>query len=139
MDAELRYNLFLALKEALNNIVKHAHATEVRLELRLEDGAFTLALQDDGKGMAVATQQNGLDDHRQNGARDVELQTPPERSDRILGGHGLKNLEKRLRAVGGECAILSRNGSGTRIEMSVRIKSVASPIVAIGIATPGGR
>src|SRR5207249_4097802 len=60
MDAELRYNLFLALKEALNNAVKHAHATEVRLELRLEDDAFTLAVEDNGKGLPTDVQQNGF-------------------------------------------------------------------------------
>ena len=40
VDAELRYNLFLALKEALNNVVKHAKATEVWLRLRIEPGSF---------------------------------------------------------------------------------------------------
>jgi len=45
----VRYNLFLALKEALNNIVKHAHATEVRVGLRLENKAFTLVIQDNGR------------------------------------------------------------------------------------------
>src|SRR4029077_7379698 len=42
VDAELRYNLFLALKEALNNIVKHARASEVWLRLRLEGDGFKL-------------------------------------------------------------------------------------------------
>src|SRR6185437_8380078 len=40
VNAELRYNLFLAIKEALNNVVKHAHATEVHLRLQLEPNSF---------------------------------------------------------------------------------------------------
>ena len=40
VDAELRYNLFLALKEALNNVVKHAKATEVWLRLKIETDSF---------------------------------------------------------------------------------------------------
>src|SRR5262249_53149291 len=52
MDAELRYNLFLSLKEALNNVVKHARATEVRIELRLEKDSFALIVQDNGQGLA---------------------------------------------------------------------------------------
>src|SRR5262249_41446043 len=51
LSAELRYNLFLALKEALNNIVKHARATEVRLGLRLESCGFTLIVEDNGQGI----------------------------------------------------------------------------------------
>ena len=54
VEAELRYNLFLALKEALNNVVKHAHATEVWLRLRIEPKTFTLIVEDNGRGLPVA-------------------------------------------------------------------------------------
>ena len=50
IEAELRYNLFLAVKEALNNVVKHAHATEVQLHFRLDAKAFTLVVEDNGHG-----------------------------------------------------------------------------------------
>ena len=48
VEAELRYNLFLALKETLNNVVKHAHATEVWLRLRIGSKTFTLIVEDNG-------------------------------------------------------------------------------------------
>ena len=51
VEAELRYNLFLALKEALNNVVKHAQATEVWLRLRVEAKTFTLVVEDNGRGL----------------------------------------------------------------------------------------
>src|SRR5882762_791529 len=51
VNAELRYNLFLALKEVLNNVVKHAKATEVRLRLQLEPEKFTLTVEDNGCGL----------------------------------------------------------------------------------------
>jgi len=133
MDAELRYNLFLALKEALNNVVKHAHATEVRLELRLEKDSFTLAVQDDGHGMPGTAHER----------KDVLVTKAADREfpgsngggngERIVFGHGLHNLEKRLRSVGGQCLILSGNGdgNGTRVEMTVQMKGTASPIMAI--------
>ena len=52
VDAELRYNLFLALKEALNNVVKHAQATEVWLRLKIEADSFTLTVEDNGRGLS---------------------------------------------------------------------------------------
>ena len=100
MDAESRYNLFLALKEALNNIVKHAQASEVWLRLRMERDGFTLVLEDNGSGLS----ETGSDG----------------KNLRLSSGHGLLNLEKRLHAVGGKCAIESAEGVGTRIEMTVR-------------------
>ncbi len=54
VEAELRYNLFLALKETLNNVVKHAHATEVWLRLRIEPKTFTLIVEDNGRGFPAA-------------------------------------------------------------------------------------
>ena len=99
LDAELRYHLFLALKETLNNVVKHAHATEVWLRLKLEDGNFTVVVEDNGLGL----QQNGGDGG----------------SHRIVGGQGLANLEKRLQMVGGRCAVHSTSGKGVRVEMVV--------------------
>ena len=52
--------------------------------------------------------------------------------ERITSGSGLANLEKRLEAVGGHCKIHSASGVGTRVEMSVGIQYIASPVVAIG-------
>jgi signal transduction histidine kinase/ligand-binding sensor domain-containing protein len=113
VDAELRYNLFLALKETLNNIVKHARATEVWLRLKVEERAFTLCIEDNGQGLVAGAEASAV-------------------SGRISSGSGLANLEKRLAAVGGRCDIHSEAGSGTRVEMTVFIPGVASPVMAIG-------
>jgi len=106
LDAESRYNLFLVLKESLNNIVKHAHASEVWLRLRLEPDAFKLVLEDNGRGLSDAD--------------------AGEKNPRISSGHGLLNLEKRLHAVGGKYVIESVKGLGTRIEMTVRAQAGGS-------------
>jgi signal transduction histidine kinase/sugar lactone lactonase YvrE len=63
ISPELRHNVFLASKEAVTNVVRHAKATEVWLRLRLEPGTFTLELQDNGRGpsgMEAKTTRNGL-------------------------------------------------------------------------------
>lgn len=112
IEAELRYNLFLAVKEALNNVVKHAGATEVRLRLRLEPHGFVLMIEDNGCG--CATESATRND-----------------SGRLAGGSGLTNLEKRLKAVGGRLEVRTAPDKGTRIEMTIHLNGTASPIVAI--------
>lgn len=104
VDAELRYNLFLALKETLNNIVKHSRATEVWLRLRIEEYSFSLIVEDNGQGLNGAS----------GGVSEMG-------ADRISSGSGLGNLGKRLSSVGGVCRIESTPGQGTRVEMTVRI------------------
>jgi signal transduction histidine kinase len=122
VDAELRYNLFLALKETLNNVVKHAKATEVWLRLRVEPGAFILIIEDNGQGMPGAVGP---------GAAGVG-------AERIASGSGLVNMQKRLAAVGGRCEIQSVAGGGTRVEMTVIVNDVASPVMVIGQNLPAG-
>jgi signal transduction histidine kinase len=131
VPAELRYNLFLALKETLNNVVKHARATEVRLSLRLDAHRFTLVVEDNGQGLAT-TRVN-------------------ENGDRLVAGHGLPNLEKRLAAIGGHCLVQSAPAQGTRIELAVSVSDSdtlrslhrdggPSPIVATPHnGSPGGQ
>jgi signal transduction histidine kinase len=103
VDAELRYNLFLALKEALNNVVKHSRATEVWLRLAVAEKKFTLSVEDNGQGLGGA---------KAGGAGD----------GRISSGSGLVNLKKRLAAIGGDCDIRSEPGVGTRIGLTAPIK-----------------
>jgi ligand-binding sensor domain-containing protein/signal transduction histidine kinase len=125
VDAEMRYNLFLALKEALNNIAKHSKATEAWLRLRIDPKSFTLIVEDNGQGMPAARNGEANNGSPRNGEA-VAV------SDRITSGSGLVNLEKRLSAIGGRCQIHSAAGQGTRVEMTVAITYVASPVVAIG-------
>jgi signal transduction histidine kinase/ligand-binding sensor domain-containing protein len=115
IEAELRYNLFLAVKEALNNVVKHAHATEVQLHFRLDAKAFTLVVEDNGQGFGANS--------------DGKATTSAERHN---SGLGLPNLKKRLEAIGGQCVMESFIGKGTRIEMIIVLNGTASPVMTIG-------
>ena len=112
VDAEVRYNLFLALKEVLNNIVKHAKATEVWLRLQLAPGRLTLEIEDNGQGLNAPGNVAG--------------------AERLSSGSGLGNLEQRLALVGGHCEIHSDAGKGTRVALTVFLKNATSPVVAIG-------
>ena len=115
VEAELRYNLFLAVKEALNNVVKHSRATEVWLRLKVEGSGFTLSIEDNGCGY------NGVP-----GAKTIL------NGDRLANGSGLHNLEKRLAAVGGRCVVRNVAGTGMQVDMTIHLNGASSPIVAIG-------
>lgn len=96
LSSEVRHNLFLAVKEILNNIIKHSQAAEVVFSLKLEAGLATLILTDNGRGfMQVAA-----------GATSAN-------------GNGLDNLRNRAAAIGGHCRIQSEPGRGVRIELTI--------------------
>jgi signal transduction histidine kinase/streptogramin lyase len=103
ITAETRHNLFLAFKETLHNVVKHAAASEVTIFLDPTIEGFNLAVRDNGKGFDPATL--------------------PERPGR---GNGLKNLRQRLDKLGGRCEICSAAGRGTEVKFHVLIPAARS-------------
>jgi len=90
---EVRHNVFLAFKEAVNNVVKHAQATRARVWLRLEPDQFTLGVEDNGRGLG-------------------------DLSGRQLR-NGLKNMRKRLSDVQGHFDIGPAAGGGTAVRLIV--------------------
>jgi len=81
LGTDVRHNVFLALKEALNNVLKHSAASEVWLRLRQHDSEVRICVEDNGKGFDPAHTnpgRNGLDNmaHRlaECGGR-IELQS----------------------------------------------------------------
>jgi len=93
VPADIRHNLFLAVKEALNNIVKHAAAKEVRLGVDVSNGKLRVVVTDDGQG----------------------FESPPQDA----WADGLRNMRQRMAEIGGECAIESHAGTGTTITFDV--------------------
>ncbi len=106
LTAETRHNLFLAFKEALNNAVKHAATSEVRISLTLEPIGFALRIEDNGRGFSIA---------------EAESEALPNRA-RILSGNGLRNMRQRLKEIGGRCEIQSAPGAGTKVVFIVSAK-----------------
>ena len=101
LTAETRHNLFLAFKEALNNAVKHAAASEVRVSFSLRPDSFVLTVKDNGRGFVQ-----------------VPTSTGP---DRIASGNGIVNMHARLARIGGRCEISSGNGGGTSVSLIVGV------------------
>lgn len=91
LRAELRHNVFLAMREAFNNVLKHSKATTVWLRLALTESEVTLEVEDDGYGFDPGTV--------------------------AARGNGLGNVKSRLQDCGGGAEIVSSAGRGTKVRL----------------------
>ena len=89
VSPELRHNLLLAVKEALNNVVRHAHATEVSLCITVSESQIIIVLKDNGQGFEHPPQNAACD--------------------------GLRNMRQRMEEIGGQFQLTSEPGTGTRV------------------------
>ena len=92
VSGRVRHHLFLAIKEALNNAVRHGSASEVGFRVRVEDDLLRIAITDNGSGFDPSG---------------------PSR------GHGLSNLRERLEQLHGRCEFESSPGKGTSVSLQV--------------------
>ncbi|MDB5139776.1 MAG: Signal transduction histidine kinase [Mucilaginibacter sp.] len=88
--------LFRIVQEVLNNIIKHAGATQIGIKLGYAEGILQLSINDNGVGFDVDN-------------------LPVEQR-----GMGLQNIQKRAAIIGGEAAIISNPGAGTNITISIQ-------------------
>jgi signal transduction histidine kinase len=107
LSAETRHNLFLAFKETLNNIVKHAGALEVHICLTLEPAGFLLTVKDNGRGFT-----NGM-------APDGVVKNPAG----FNCGNGLRSMQRRMEGIGGRFEIRSEPLHGTSVQFKVPLRS----------------
>ncbi len=94
---EVRNNILMAVKESLNNIVKHAGASVVTITMSLEQNYFLVAIADDGMGFDI------------NCTRKY--------------GNGLKNMERRIKGIQGTFAIETKLNCGTTIKFEVPLET----------------
>ncbi|MES2657725.1 MAG: histidine kinase [Verrucomicrobiota bacterium] len=88
ISSDFRHNVSMAVREALNNILKHAGSCEVTLTVRFEGEMLSIDIRDNGRGFTIGS---------------------------TAEGHGLGNLKGRLAEIGGTCEITSSPGSGTLV------------------------
>lgn len=89
---------FRILQESLSNIVRHAHATQVRVQLRSEAGHLLMTVGDNGVGFHAGGRHKS-------------------------GSFGLIGIEERINILGGHFSITSVEGEGTTVLVSVPIKA----------------
>ena len=95
---ELRHNVFLAAKEAVNNVVKHSDANSAWLRLRLEAHQFTLEIEDNGRGLPPGADKKGR--------------------------NGLRNMRKRLEELGGAFSLVPGQEGGTLVSLTAPLRSM---------------
>jgi signal transduction histidine kinase/ligand-binding sensor domain-containing protein len=93
LSAEVRRNIFLTMKEAINNVVRHSGATSVELHCRVSDHEVEFSIQDNGRGFTIE-EPSGRD-------------------------NGLLNMKRRIEDIKGNLQIESHLGQGTMIRLTV--------------------
>ncbi len=85
MNGEKRRNIFLSVKESLNNIMKHSHATDVSISITTSNKKLIITVSDNGVGIDI------------------------EKLRRF--GNGLSNMKRRMENIGGDFKVENKDGS----------------------------
>ncbi len=93
LSAEVRHQVFLASKEAMTNVIKHAAAKTVWLRFEQTEQRFVITIEDDGKGFI---------DRKESSLR-----------------HGLVGMQNRIEAVGGTVTITGKPNAGVKVSLAV--------------------
>jgi signal transduction histidine kinase len=96
LAADLRREVLLIFKEAVNNIVRHARCHRVDIDVCIERDWLVLHVADDGQGLSTS---NGLDE-----------------------GHGLLSMQDRAVRLAGRLEVDSVPGRGTRLVLRVPLR-----------------
>ncbi|MDB6104890.1 MAG: ATPase [Gammaproteobacteria bacterium] len=94
MPKDTTIALFRVVQEGLSNIIRHAQAKTVKLELSGDDSHCSVTLSDDGRGFDALSSQ-------------------------FRWSHGLMGMRQRAEALGGRLDIESRIGGGTRVRVEI--------------------
>lgn len=109
LDPEVELAAYRIAQEALNNVLKHAGATRVGIELHHDDHAVILSVADDGHGLAGASPDRGPageDGTVRDGSR----------------GLGLLGMRERVNMVGGTLQVAPRLPRGTLVRALLPIR-----------------
>jgi len=101
LSLPLKRALLMAVKETLNNVVKHSRATEVVLQIKWQARKLVVAISDNGAGF--------------------------DKTSLRPGRNGLANMAQRMSELGGTCCITSEPGKGCRTEFSIPLKDARRP------------
>jgi len=99
VGANVRRELFLIFKEAVNNVVRHSGCSRAELELRAEPDSLVLTVSDDGHGFDTG---------------------------RASHGHGLHSMRERAEGLGGRFQLLSTAAGGTLLTLAIPIEQAGA-------------
>ena len=105
LPPEFEVSLFRITQEALNNVLKHANASEAKITLTKAHSGLRLVVEDNGRGFEPSR---------------LESAPPDER------GLGLRQIAERAKMMGGRVDIQSQPGQGARLIVEVALKAAGS-------------
>jgi len=99
--------IFRITQEALTNAYKHAHATQIHVQLHYQPQCIEVQITDDGKGLRTEEA--------------ADLQGINAEQERIYSGHGLRGMRERAEELGGTFQISPGYDGGTCVQASIPI------------------
>ncbi len=105
LSPAVEQGVYRIAQETLENIVQHAEARSIRVQLTKTGQDLVLAIEDDGRGLDAAAAGD------------------PEGRDRL----GIRGMEERASLIGGHLQIAGRQGQGTRVRLTVPLSIAATP------------
>lgn len=105
VDSLVEVAVFRIIQEALNNVVKHADATQVFINLKIVEDTLIGSIIDNGQGFDI-------EDQKFQPARDVRT-----------GGFGIYSMKQRAELLRGKFSLKSQMGKGTTIRLEIPINS----------------
>jgi signal transduction histidine kinase len=114
--ADVRHHLFMAFKETLTNVVKHAGATRVEIRMAVEEDQLIVEVRDNGRGFDPRRRR------REEAGSGAEAGAASATTPSLRSGNGLINMQERLESVGGAFACESAPGQGTRVTLGIKLE-----------------
>ena len=94
VNRDIALNVYRIVQELLNNVVKHAAATEVLVQATYGDGAFSITVEDNGRGFDTTTQAKGV---------------------------GWESIRNRVAYLKGSVDVQSTSGKGTSVFIEFKV------------------
>jgi signal transduction histidine kinase len=98
LDNRLEVVIYRCAYELINNVIKHANATIINVQLIADEGLISLSVSDNGRGFDT---------------------------ENIAAGSGLENIRTRISAYNGKLNIYSSPGNGTEVNIEIESKNPA--------------
>jgi len=98
LGVDVRRDLFLIFKEAVNNAARHSQCSRVVIELQLEGSSLSMEISDNGRGFDPASEKDG---------------------------HGLSSMTRRAHSLRGTLDVRSQPGVGTTIKLEIPLASAS--------------
>ncbi|WP_257666288.1 sensor histidine kinase [Parapedobacter tibetensis] len=102
LEGKVENNIYRIVQEAVNNAIKYAEATEVKVIISHNSQYLSLEIKDDGKGF--------------------DIKKLEEKGHFSATGHGIFNIRERANFINGDCRIFSVAGQGTTISINIPLE-----------------